>query len=53
MVDKMNESIVGNKTNFRAQQMMKKKENEPVSIKYFMNGIIKSSHIERNTNCDD
>jgi len=28
-------------------------EREPVSIKYFMNGIIKSSHIERNTNCDD
>lgn len=47
----MNECIIGKKTNFRAKQMMI--EREPVSIKYFMNGIIKSSHIERNTNCDD
>lgn len=50
-MDKMNECIIGKKTNFRAKQMMI--EREPVSIKYFMNGIIKSSHIERNTNCDD
>jgi hypothetical protein len=50
-IDKMNETILGKKTNYRAIQMLE--DHEPVPIHYFMNGIIKNAQHERSTKDDD